>query len=33
MLNCTHNTSGVGIAFGHDPDGWTSYYFTQVFHS
>ncbi|MFI0743461.1 CAP domain-containing protein [Streptomyces sp. NPDC021100] len=33
MLNCNHNTSGVGIAFGNDPDGWTSYYFTQVFHS
>lgn len=31
MLNCEHKRSGVGIAFGQDPDGWTAYYFTQVF--
>jgi uncharacterized protein YkwD len=32
LMNCNHRTSGVGIATGQDPDGWTAYYFTQVFH-
>ena len=32
LMNCNHRTTGVGIATGQDPDGWTAYYFTQVFH-